>query len=108
MNKLRIKSVGILSIAKIYGAMGFIIGLLIGLMYGLMIIAMSLIGATAGRGSEALAMGGGGIVVGIIAIIAIPIMYGFFGFISGLIGGLIYNIFAGIVGGIEIEVENIH
>ncbi len=108
MNKLRIKKLGILSVAKIHGAMGFIIGLIIGVIYGLAIIAISLIGATAGRGSEALAMGGGGVVVGIIAIIGFPIFYGVFGFIGGIIGALIYNVFSGIVGGIEIEVENIH
>lgn len=34
-------------------------------------------------------------------------MYAIFGFISGLIGALLYNIFAKMVGGIEIEVESI-
>ncbi|MGH7784156.1 MAG: hypothetical protein ACREO5_09995, partial [Candidatus Binatia bacterium] len=59
-------------------------------------------------GSDArLAVGGGGVVIGIVAMIGIPIMYGIIGFIGGAIGAAVYNIFAGFVGGIEIEVENI-
>ena len=34
-------------------------------------------------------------------------MYGIIGFIGGAIGALLYNLFAGMVGGVEIEVENI-
>jgi hypothetical protein len=39
--------------------------------------------------------------------IAIPIIYGIIGFIGGAIGALLYNLFAGMVGGVEIEVESI-
>jgi len=34
-----------------------------------------------------------------------PLLYSFMGFVSGLIGALIYNIVAKWIGGIEIEVE---
>lgn len=107
MNKLRIKKLGPMSVAKMYAAMAFVISLLIAVPYGLFIIGFSLMGASAGRGSEALALGGGGIVIGIIAMVAIPLMYTVMAFIGGLIGAVIYNIFAGMVGGIEIEVENV-
>ncbi len=110
MNKLKIRKLGILSVAKIYGIMCLVLSLLISIPYGLFIIAFSLLGASAsaGRGNEALALGGFGIVGGIAVMIIIPIMYAVIGFIAGAIGALIYNIFSGIVGGIEIEVENIH
>jgi hypothetical protein len=108
MNKLRIRRLGVLSFAKMQGLMGFVIGLIIGVIYGLIIIAYSLLGASLVKGDSALAIGGGGVVLGIIVIIAMPIMYGIFGFIGGAIGALIYNLFAGMVGGLEIEVENIH
>lgn len=107
MNRLRIRKLGILSVAKIYALMMFVISLLIAIPYGLVIIGISLMGASVGKGNEALALGGGGIVAGIAVMILIPILYAIIGFIAGAISSLIYNIFAGIVGGIEIEVENI-
>ncbi|MEJ7849271.1 MAG: hypothetical protein WKF92_14405 [Pyrinomonadaceae bacterium] len=108
MNKLKIRKLGILSVAKIYCIMCLVLSLLISIPYGLFIIAFSLMGASAGRGNEALALGGGGILVGILVMIGLPIFYAVIGFVAGVIGALIYNIFAGIVGGIEIEVDNIH
>ena len=107
MNKLRIKKLGVLSVAKMYAAMAFVISLLIAIPYGLFIIIFSLIGASGARGDAAFAIGGGGVVMGIVLMIAIPIIYTIMAFIGGAIGALIYNIFAGFVGGIEIEVESI-
>jgi len=107
MNKLRIRKVGVLSLAKIYGAMFLVMSLLISIPYGLFIIIFSLIGAGSGGGDAALLVGGGGIVIGILVMIGLPIFYGVAGFIGGAIGALIYNLFSGIVGGIEIEVENV-
>ena len=107
MNKLRIKKLGVLSVAKMYAAMAFVISLLIAIPYGLFIIIFSLIGASGARGDAAFAIGGGGVVMGIVLMIAIPIIYTIMAFIGGAIGDLIYNIFAGFVGGIEIEVESI-
>lgn len=106
MNKLRIKKLGIWSVAKMYGLISLIIGLLIGIPYGLVVIVFSLVGASIG-GNEALAVGGGGVVMGIILMIGIPVGYAVMGIIGGAIGALIYNLFAAIAGGIEIEVEQI-
>ena len=108
MNRLKIRKFGILSVAKMQGMIGLIIGLIIGVIYGLLIIAYSLLGASMLRGNGALAVGGGGVVVGIIIMIGVPLMYGLFGFIGGAIGALLYNLFAKMVGGIEIEVENVY
>ncbi|MGQ0541667.1 MAG: hypothetical protein ACT4O9_07445 [Blastocatellia bacterium] len=107
MNKLRIKKLGILSVAKIYAVMSFVISLLIAIPYGLVIIIISLTGAAGANREMALLAGGGGIIAGIAVMIILPIMYAIIGFIAGVIGALVYNIFAGIVGGIEIEVENV-
>jgi hypothetical protein len=108
MNKLRIRKLGVLSFAKMQGVMGLVIGLIIGVIYGLIIIAYALLGASMLNGNSSLAVGGGGVVIGIVAMVGIPIMYGIIGFIGGAIGALIYNLFAGMVGGVEIEVENVH
>ncbi len=110
MSQLRIKKLGIISVAKIYAVMMLVLSLLIAIPYGLIIIVVSLIGGL-GAGSQdglaGLAVGGGGVVMGIVVMIVIPIVYGFMGFIGGILSALVYNIFAGIVGGIEIEVENV-
>lgn len=106
MNKLRIKKLGVLSLAKMYAAMAFVISLLIAIPYGLFIIIFSLVGA-AGAGDAGLAIGGGGVVMGIGVMIGLPIMYTIVAFVGGAVGAVVYNLFAGFVGGIEIEVENV-
>jgi len=108
MNKLRIKKFGVLSVAKIQGLIGLVIGLIIGVIYGLFIIAYSVFGGAMLGGDAGRALGGSGVLVGIGLMIAMPILYGVIGFIGGAIGAVIYNIFARIVGGLEIEVENIY
>jgi hypothetical protein len=47
----------------------------------------------------------GGALFGTFAIVLLPITYGIIGFISALIGAWLYNVLAGIVGGIEMDVE---
>lgn len=107
MNKLRIKKIDILSAAKMYAVMGAIVGLIIGVIYGLFTILFGAMMLGMGK-NEAMAAGGGSILMGIVMMIAFPILYAIFGFISGVIGALIYNLFAKMVGGIEIEVENVY
>ena len=108
MNKLRIRKLGILSVAKIYAAIMFVISLLISIPYGLFIIIFALSGAGSVGGQGGLALGGGGIVLGLVIMIGLPIMYGAMGFVGGALGALLYNLFAGFVGGVEIEVETVH
>ena len=49
-------------------------------------------------------MFGGGVVV---MAVGLPVMYGAFGFIFGVIGALIYNLVAGWTGGIEITLTDV-
>jgi hypothetical protein len=107
MNKLRIRKLGVLSVAKMYAAIFLVISLLISIPYGLIIIIYGLFGASIVGGNAALAMGGGGIVIGLLVMIGVPIMYSAFGFVGGAIGALLYNLFSNFVGGIEIEVESV-
>jgi hypothetical protein len=44
-------------------------------------------------------------IAGVAMLIFLPIMYGVIGFIAGAIGAALYNLIAGVVGGIEIDVE---
>jgi hypothetical protein len=107
MNKLQIKKLGILSVAKMYGAIMLVMSLLISIPFGLMYMIFG--GMMMGMGGRnGVAAGGGSMIMGLLFMILMPIFYGVIGFIAGAIGALLYNIFAGIVGGIEIEVENVH
>ena len=107
MNMLRIKKLGVLSVAKMYAVMALVLSLLISIPYGLIVIIYSLFGASFIGGNGALAVGGGGIIIGILIMIGIPIMYSLFAFVGGALAALLYNLFANFVGGIEIEVENV-
>jgi hypothetical protein len=106
MNRLRIRKLGILSVAKMYAAIMLVMSLIISVPYGLFIMFFGGMMMSAG-GRGGLAAGGGSIVFGLLFMIGLPIMYGAIGFVAGAIGALLYNLFAGMVGGIEIEVENI-
>ena len=53
-------------------------------------------------------MGGvGSIVIGLVIMIAVPVFYGILGFIGGAIGALVYNLAAGVVGGVRVELEGV-
>lgn len=107
MNKLRIRKLGVLSVAKIQASIMFVISLLISIPYGLILIIYGLIGGSAIGSNAGLAVGAGGIVIGLLIMIGLPIMYCILGFIGGAIGALLYNLFSAWVGGIEIEVESV-
>ena len=93
-----VKKVGIWSVARMYGALSGGMGLLIGLGIAL----ASAVGLSLAEGDEpafvAAAMGVGAIVI-------LPIFYGVLGVCAGAIGALLYNVLAGVVGGVTIEVE---
>jgi len=72
MNKLQIKKLGVLSVAKMYAAIMLVMVLLISIPYGLFVIGFSLLGASAG-GRGGLAIGGGGVIVGLLVMIGLPI-----------------------------------
>ncbi len=89
-----IKKIGILSAAKIEAALGAVIGFIAG-------IFMALIGTTIMSFTEL--PGTYGILYGVAAIIILPIIYAGVGFIGGLIIAFFYNVIAGAIGGIEME-----
>jgi hypothetical protein len=106
MNKVELKSIGVLSAGKVQGVLGAVIGLILGILYGGIILVFSLIGAGIG-GKGGLVAGGGGIIAAIAVVIIFPIMYGLIMFIAGMVSALIYNLCAGMIGGIEMEFESI-
>ena len=105
MAKMQIKRVGVLSYAKISSVIMAGVGLIYGILYGIFI--MIFVGAMAGMGGRSGAPAAGfGIAGGLMVMIVVPIIFAVMGFISGVIGALIYNFAAGMVGGIELELES--
>lgn len=96
----RIRSVGVLSFAKIsglcYGAMG--------LCMVPFFLLFALIGSTASQqaGGAAVALPA---IFGVGFAIMMPIFYAAAGFVFGALGAFVYNLMAGWIGGIEIEFE---
>lgn len=96
-----IKSVGVLSVAKMYGAIAAAMGLLFGIFFALFSVV-------AGAGLAGYDDATGGLMAsmfGIGAVVMLPIFYGCMGFVAGAVGALFYNAFAGMVGGVEIRTE---
>lgn len=93
-----ITRIGVWSAAKLYAAITAGFGLFVGFIFAV----MSMIGLAAGIQDDAGIFAG---LFGLSALIIAPIFYGVMGLIGGAIGALLYNLFAGIVGGLEIETQ---
>lgn len=91
-----IKSVGVLSVAKI---MGMIYGCM-GLIFAPFFLLIGLMGSAMGQQNSPLAG-----IFGVGFAVLMPVLYGVIGFIAGLIGALLYNLFAKWVGGFELQLE---
>jgi hypothetical protein len=92
-----IKSVGVLSVAKIMGAIQAIFGLL----FAPIFLLMGVIGSMAGQRVNPF-----GAIGGVAMAVILPFFYGIFGFICGAIGALLYNLLAKWMGGIQFEIES--
>ena len=92
-----IRRVGPLSVAKVAGVLYALMGLIIGACISL----FSLVGS-AFMPKDA---GMGGMLFGAAAVVVLPIFYGILGFIMTLISAALYNLVAGWVGGVELDVQ---
>jgi hypothetical protein len=95
-----IKRVGPLSCAKIAALLYAIIGLIFGAMFSLFALVGTFPSDPAMPISPLF-----GVAMGVGAIIFLPLFYGAMGFVMTLVFAAIYNVLAGIMGGIEIQVE---
>jgi hypothetical protein len=87
-----IKSIDMMSWAKIHALFGIVFGLIYGIMFAFMGAAIGL-----SRGLPVIGA------FGILSIVIFPIIFAICGFITGAIMAFLYNIFAGKVGGIQVE-----
>jgi hypothetical protein len=91
-----IRRVSPLSCARIAGALYALIGLVVGTIFSLAALA----GALASNDSHGAAFGA---LFGIGAVVLFPVMYGLMGFLGSLLVAWLYNLLAGMVGGVEVE-----
>jgi hypothetical protein len=93
-----IKRIGLLSCAKLAGVLYGLLGLVFGALMSLISLAGWLPAQNeAGRGI--------GAAVGAAAVIVFPIFYGIIGFLTTLLGAWLYNVAAGVLGGIEVDIQ---
>jgi hypothetical protein len=93
-----IKRVDPVSFAKITGTLYAILGLVAGAI-------VSLVSMAGGFASNSASGAGFGAVIGVGAIVVLPILYGGCGFVATLIAAWLYNVVAGMVGGIELDLQ---
>lgn len=98
-----LRSIGVLSCGKILGIMYALLGLLVGGVFALMAAAGAVMPQPpqANNANPAVMFAG----VGIAAVVLFPIFYGVMGFVGGIIAAAIYNLVAGLVGGLELDIE---
>ncbi len=93
-----IKRIGPLSFAKLSAVLYAIMGLVVGGIFSLVALA-------GGFASETEGAAGIGAMIGVGAVIVAPIFYGLMGFVITLVTAWLYNLAAGIVGGVEVDIQ---
>lgn len=93
---VRLRSIDVLSCAKLYGVLHVAFGVL----FGLFFVFIGLVGLAAAPGHQKFGM------IGVLVFAALaPFLYGALGFVIGAIGALLYNWIASAIGGIQMELE---
>jgi hypothetical protein len=102
---LVIRRIEPLSCAKIAAALYAVLGVVFGAILSLVSLAGGFASAAfaddPSRGTGFFPFAG----LGVLAIVIFPILYGTMGFVFALIGAWLYNLAAGVMGGIKIDLE---
>ncbi len=96
-----LRRVGVLSMAKIWGAMYGALGLIFGVIFAIFAVMGSALGAGASGSTPRFFQA----LFGVGAVVFVPLLYGFLGFVMGLVGAAIYNWLAALIGGIELDLR---
>jgi hypothetical protein len=102
-----IRRIGVWSAARLYGGMSAVMGLLLGACFAVIAMVgggMAAVAESSGTGTG-LASGMLGAMFGVGAIIILPLFYGVLGIIMGALTAALYNLFAGMFGGIEMDIQ---
>ena len=97
---MELKRVGPWSVARVFATMYAAMGLIFGALFA----CIALLGGSIARqsGDENAVFGA---LFGVGAIVLLPLFYGVCGVVFGALTAWLYNVFAGMVGGIEVELE---
>lgn len=98
MARMVLRRIDPISAGKISGAIYVIMGLIVGAIFSL----ISLLGVAAAGTRDAGMLGA---LFGVGAIVIFPLFYGVLGFIVTVISAAIYNLVAGWVGGVVVELD---
>jgi hypothetical protein len=95
----RLRSIGVLSCAKIFAVIQGAIGIVVGFLF----LLFALVGAAFMPAQQRLGM------VGMIVIaVLMPVFYAVIGFTVGAIWPAVYNLTAQAIGGLELQLDTIH
>ncbi len=96
-----LKRIGVLSMAKFQAILMALMGLVVTLFF---VVVAFLGGAVLGGSFDLGVMLGG---LGTLVLIGTPVIFGLYGFITGAIGALLYNLVSKLVGGLKMEFEEL-
>jgi hypothetical protein len=99
---MTLRRIGVLSAAKL----SCILYAAIGLLFGALVTLGAVIASVFGLGSQESMSGLGSLLFGMGAIVSLPILYGLIGLVSGAFASALYNLVAGWIGGLELDLES--
>jgi len=95
---VRLRSIGVLSSAKIFAVVQTAIGILVGFLF----LLFGIVGAAIAPGRQKFGM------LGIVLLaVLMPVFYAVLGFVMGAIWAFVYNLAANAFGGLELEFETL-
>ena len=97
---MELKRVGPWSVGRMFGIMYAVMGLVFGTVFAF----ITILGNSLGQGADD-EQGAFGALFGVGAIVMFPLLYGLGGLVGGLFSAWLYNVFAGMIGGIEVQLD---
>lgn len=101
METKEVKHVDVWSAAKLCAAIYLVIAIIVGIVSAV----AAVLGMAVLPGASGLTVFGGGIVVAILAVVVLAVIGMILGFIFGTISAIIYNLAAGVFGGLKVDLE---
>ncbi|MBW6442306.1 DUF3566 domain-containing protein [Patescibacteria group bacterium] len=108
----KVKKIGVLSLGKFQAILGALVGLLLGIIYIIFFFLLSS-GVSTALDSSSSTMNiagllnfGKGLAI-LFGLIILPLIFAGINFVNGIISALVYNLIARLVGGIEMDLEDV-
>lgn len=101
METKEVLRVDVWSAAKLFAAINLVLSVII----GIIVAVAGMLGMAGGPEFSGLEILGGGIIAAIVIILILAVLGMIFGFILGAVYAVIYNLAAGVFGGLKIELE---